>query len=57
MITATGHVEHDNIRHSSFNEDFQKEHDDFIEENDKTNNSAIYEPFASAKPPDKTGPG
>ena len=53
----TGHVEHDNIRDSSFNEDLQKEHDGFIEENDKPNNSTIYEPFASAKPTDKTGPG
>ena len=50
-------MEHDNITDSSFNEDFQKEHHDFIEENDKKNKLAIYEPFASAKPSDKTGPG
>ena len=55
-LLSNAHEELDNIRDSSLNEDFQQEYDNLIEENDKTNNSAINEPFASAKPTDKTGP-
>ena len=54
-LLSTVHEELDNIRDSSFDEDFQKEHEDLIKEDEKTNNSANKEPLASSKPTDKTG--